>query len=258
MTRKKFPLVILSTDSYYDLWPLIFKNIYESGILETHFPVLVTESKEFSDYETQIINTGKLNWSDSVTAAINKLIQMKYDYALFSFDDLFIKEIQTRKIFELENIVVKKNYDSLKFYSHNRPPYFNKFFGKFDISTPYLCVFTFTFWNLRSALNLLRPGESAWQFEHYANTRVSKDSKHFCVYSNNTKLVNSIIKGKVDTFILNLNNMKKEKDILLKSRKKIDTLVSIRIQIARLLLKLLYCFPNSISSFVIINKRKFF
>ena len=256
MVRKKIPIVILSTDSYSDLWPLIFKNISESGILETHFPVLVTESKEFSDYKTKTIKTRNLNWSSSIIVAIKKLIKMKYDYALFSFDDLFIKKININKIFELENMAIIENHDSLKFYSHSKPPYYNKFYGKFNISTPYLCVFTFTFWKLTSALNLLNPGESAWQFEHFANTRVSFDSKHFCVYSSKVKLVNAVIKGKVDTFIMNLNNMKREKKILLKNREKINLLISLRIQFARLLLKLIYFLPNSVSSFIIINKRK--
>lgn len=256
MKRKKIPLVILSTDSYSDLWPLIFKNIYESGILENHFAVLVTESKEFNDFNVKTIKTGNLNWSDSVIVAIKKLIEMKYDYALFSFDDLFIKEINLEKIFELENISVDDNHDSLKFYSHDRPPYHNKFYGKFNISTPYLCVFTFAFWNLRSALKLLKPAESAWQFEYNSFKRVSHNSKHFCVYSNKVNLVNSIIKGKVDTFIMDFNNMKIEKKVLLKTREKINFFLSLRIQFARFLLKLTYLLPNSLSSFIIKTKRK--
>ena len=254
----KIPIIVFSTDTYSDLWPLRFKNFEEQGVFKSHIPILITETKEF-DYPNLItIKTKNINWSDSAITACKKLLKMNFEYALFTFDDLLIKKIDLKSIIDLQKIAINNRVDSLKFYTHEKPNYHNEKYGYFHYKSHYLCVFTFSLWNISKALELLKSGESAWEFEHYAPTRCDSNSKHFSVYKSRVKLVNSIIKSKVDTFVMNINCMFREKKILLKNRSSINFFISIRIQFARLILKIIYLFPNSFSNSLLTFKRKFF
>jgi len=188
-------ILVVSNDGYADLWQPFFKyffHYWHDCPLKIN---LLTNSSAFNHSKVKSIQIGPdISWSDNLILGLNKI---DCDYIILFIEDLFLK----RK-------VDNQNFDSiLKWVNDNRPDYvqfnpthrlikYDRIMGKLHTHTAYRTSLLPCIWRKERLIELLKPGESAWDFETKGSIRAYNNDKFFATHTNIFNYFNSVIKGK--------------------------------------------------------------
>ncbi len=239
-------VVVPSCDKYSDLWDGYFRCLSKYWPDCPYEVFLVANDLRFSKSRLSgVINVGEdRGWSANLLAALDRV---PHDYVLMMMDDLFIiKTIDTARIAKLLELCVAGQWNYLRLNPTPGPiaPVLLDDIGEVPAGDWYRSSTVFSVWRKDVLLSMLRPGESAWQFEIYGSKRTNAYGKWFACSKWNTPFVNLVIKGKIDPASLKrlnsgfdlslnrprLNTIERGAAVLKRARSKLMLLVPRRVR----------------------------
>lgn len=102
--------------------------------------------------------------------------------------------------------ITRNNPNYLRLCISNKPYYFDDLIGKIPRVTPYKTSTMPCIWKKSVLKDLLREGESAWDFEIKGSKRAYEHDGFYAVYNNFISYKNVIIKGKWRKSIIRKHN----------------------------------------------------
>lgn len=161
-------LFVPSCDAYSDLWTPFFA-LLDRFWADCPFPIVLGANKqEFAAPNVRVLHSGdEKNWS---TQAIRQLGQLETPYVLMMLDDFFLRApVSTEKVEQCLNFLREHKGHCLRLLPRPAPPQpaqqQNTSIGEIPAGTPYRVSTQGAIWKRDTLLELLREGESIWQFE---------------------------------------------------------------------------------------------
>lgn len=165
-------IIFNTCDAYSDLWDgffYLFKKYWPEYNGEIIFN---SEQKKYFDPDLDIVNVennGDLSWSERLANAIK---QAKSDYILLMMDDFYLKDHVLNNEFEttVDFMMKNKNIKSITYMNEpgikceNPIDGLNGFFVRNHFAN-YKMTAHISLYEKKYLLNILRKGESAWDFE---------------------------------------------------------------------------------------------
>ena len=201
MKKNNLAIIILSCDKFSSLWPIFFKR------LDRFFPqnneIFYLLSNEIdsipkTNHSVEVVCVGDdISWSDNLISLLKKIPE---DNLLLLIEDgIFSKKVNLELFYEIFNIFLKEKMNYLNLKSRPKPDIkVNSKYGKLSNSISYRTALVPSLWKKEVLLNLLKRGESAWEFEVFGSTR-SKDLENFYSLENPIfSFDHLIVKGKLD------------------------------------------------------------
>lgn len=190
-------VLVVSCDKYSDLWEPFFecfRRFWPGCLYEIY---LVSNTKK-SDYdEVANILTGKdVSWSDNLIYALK---QIKEDYVLLFLDDLFLHHrVNTKEVSETLAWAIESgvNYIRMNPMKNKADKPFNSTIGIISKKAIYRTSTVVSVWKKSVLLDLLKEGESAWDFEVCGSPRSDKYDGFYAAWKTNFPVTNTVIKGK--------------------------------------------------------------
>jgi hypothetical protein len=161
-------VVISSCDAYSDLWVPFF-SLFWKYWPDCTFPVyLVGNHQKFLDEKIVSLNIvgDFLNWSQMLHKALSGL---DTEYVLLMLEDFFLRRrIQTQQILVILKFLDQLDGQMLRLVP--RPPPDDRItdfplIGRIRPGAPYRVSSQGAFWRRKTLIDLLRDGESIWEFE---------------------------------------------------------------------------------------------
>jgi len=189
-------VLIASHDGSQDLWnPLL--ALFQQYWPECPFPVyLVCNAAEYARSGVSIISVGPdHSWSDTLLAAL-QLISEKY--VLLWIDDHFLSEpVNADKIVAAIEAFKSVDGNYLRLQSLPKPDaQFNSHFGLVQKGSIYRTATVASVWKKSILMQLLRPGESAWDFETGGSIRSDRYDGFYSTWRDCFQIENLLIKGR--------------------------------------------------------------
>jgi len=206
---------------------------------------LISNKIFFTHKDVKNILVGNdISWSDNL---IKGLKSIEKDYVLLMIDDLILNKKISNKFFMMISDWININDPNhLRLHISNKPNFYNSFIGKIPNKIPYKISLMPSIWKKSFLQNILKKGESAWEFEINGTKRAFKYDEFYSLYNNLIFYENSIIKGKWQRSIA--------KKIMVKND--FRPLMSIKEQIIYNLKVLLYKIFNSLPLYVRLKLKK--
>lgn len=195
--QTKFAILVVSCDKYSDLWNPFFKSFFKFWpdcpfdiyLLNNHNCINIPRVKNISVGDD-------ISWSDNLYKAINGL---KEEYIFLFLEDLFLIEfVETNKILKIFTWILESNanYVRINPSATKADKKFNDLVGIISKGTLYRTSTVLSVWKKDILLNLLKKGESAWDFEIYGSLRSDIYDEFYATWGKYFPIINAIIKGK--------------------------------------------------------------
>ncbi len=203
--NKNIDLLVISCDTYSDIWDTFFDTFFrywQDCPLDIH---LISNSKSYNHSEVHPIKVGQdISWSDNL---LNGIDQLKKDYVLILFEDLFLNQKVSMTYFnQISKWVNNYNPNYLRLCISHKPEYFDAFVGSIPKKTPYKTSTMPCIWKRSTLREILKKGESAWDFEIKGSKRAYEHDGFYAVYKDLIRYNNGVIKGKWRKSILKDGN----------------------------------------------------
>ncbi len=196
MKNADIAFFILSFDNFKVTWKPCIDHLFNAWP-NCPYPVyLLNNYKSCEDKRVKNLLVGEdLNWSDTLKKG---LLKVKEKSIFFLYDDAFITRFDIEEIELIFKIAIENDMDSvaLRRRVFDRGKRFNEKIYKINSTAKYRNSLFLNLIKKDILLNLLKSGESNWQFEKDGNKR-SENYNFFSVLS--AKLVtykHGIVKGK--------------------------------------------------------------
>jgi len=145
-----------------------------------------------------------ISWSHNLLRGLQEL---KNDYILVLLEDLFLNNKISNNYFnQISNWIDENNPNYLRLCISHKPNYFDDLIGEIPQVTPYKTSIMPCIWKKSILKDLLKKGESAWDFEIKGSRRAYKYDGFYAVYNDFLSYENGIIKGKWRKSVVNNNN----------------------------------------------------
>jgi len=187
---------VLSCDKYADLWTPFFQ-LFRRFWPDCPFPVYLVSNRLRADIASvHPIQVGDdVSWSDTLAQALRRLDQ---PYVLLVLDDLFLlKRVPSAEVVALLAWMIGSGANCLRLYPP--PPPDQPYDARVGIVSPgtiYRTSTVFSAWRKTTLLELLEPGESAWDFEIAGSARSDRLGGFYSTRRPAVSIVNGVIKGK--------------------------------------------------------------
>ena len=165
-------VLVPSCDNYSDLWTPFFTLFFR------HWPdcpfriYLGSNSRGFADSRVTVINCGhNLSWADCVS---DYLRQVPEPTVLLCLEDFFLRmPVNNDAVVRILHEFCQRDADMFRLVRRPGPtsllPQYD--FGPIDIGAPYRVSTQVAFWRKETLMDLIKSGESIWQFEHAGSLR---------------------------------------------------------------------------------------
>jgi len=172
-------ILIPSCDKYSELWDininLLLKYWPDLNGKYKSIPIFLISNKvDYHNSRVQVIKTGEdPSWSDNMILALN---QIKQRNILLILDDYIInKYVNEKRLIELVRTFKKYNAPYMSI-SYQIKEYYDGYMLNDDLMIKnrrghYRNSTQISLWQKKDFLSLLKPGESAWDFEIIGNKR---------------------------------------------------------------------------------------
>ena len=189
-------IIVLSCDKYNDLWAPFFYCFHRYWPT-CPFPVyLFANERTFkTDKDVTTVMSGPdQDWSSSIKACLQ---QIHHEYVLVLFDDVFLrKPVEATAFAPLLSWLDTNKPAYLRFRPVPHPDErINKEIGRYRESTLYRTA-VLAIWQRDVFLNILKPGESAWQLEIDGARRSMRYPDFYGCYKSILNYVHGVEKGK--------------------------------------------------------------
>jgi len=182
---RRCSLLVLSCDAYRDLWPPFF-NILQRHWPDCPFPIYLGagDCSVADEGVTTLSSPAGKDWSSCV---LDYLTRIPTDYVLVMLDDFFLRK-RVKNAMINRCLAFAQKFDAYQLRLIPRPGPTKKIAGERSIGllepgSRYRISAQAAIWNRLALMRLLRPGETAWEFENNAAERVYSDfTKHYAVW----------------------------------------------------------------------------
>lgn len=189
-------VLVVSCDKYADLWRPFF-DLFFRYWSDCPFPIYLLSNTTSVDIPgVQGILVGPdVSWSDGLLRALTKIEE---NYVFMFLEDLFLTgPVDTAAIEEILRwfVSVQGNYIRL----NGLPPpdvALTDMVGMVAPDTIYRTATVLSVWRHQTLAELLRPGESAWDFETAGSVRSEAYDGFYSTRRNYISVMNAVIKGK--------------------------------------------------------------
>ena len=238
--QNKLAIIIASCDKYADLWESVVSEFNKKWEDCPYNIYLVSNQKKYSCDRVQQVLVGEdVDWSTTMQLAVQKIDE---DYILFWLDDVFLdSSIDTCVIAKHFEWMFENEADFLRLRANPRPKEYSGAYGKLSTKASYRVSIFATIWKKNVFLDLVSPGESAWEFELIGTTRSTKYEKFYAVRRDCFKYRHGVEKGK---WIPSTYRWLSEKGYALNDREVMTRKESIYSMTRKLKSKLLDFFPE--------------
>ena len=174
-------LLIVSCDAYEDLWTP-FLTLLKRHWGDCPFPVYLGAGKLHNDEEdvTVVRSDGGRDWSKCLR---DYLGQIPHEYVLMMLDDFFLrKAVPTADVLYCLEFARNEKAVQVRLIPHPGPTdrlSGDDLIGECASGLPYRLSAQGAIWNRLKLFELLRVGESIWEFEHNGNARINERSHGF-------------------------------------------------------------------------------
>ena len=195
--NQRLAVVVASYDRSSDLWDPLF-TLFRRFWPDCPFPVyLVSNRLEFNHLGVRTITIGEdRSWSDTVLAG---LARIQEEYVLLWIDDHFLtSEVNNSYVCcSIERFIqAAGNYLRMQPLPKPDEP-FNEHFGRIRSGAIYRTATVASVWRRSTFQNILKSGESAWDFETVGSNRSDRFEGFYSTWEQNFKFENLMIKGKM-------------------------------------------------------------
>jgi hypothetical protein len=196
--NKKTAFVVLSCDSYSDLWPM-YTHFFEKNWMDCPYDkYFVSNSKSVEDCSFNSILIGEdKSWSDGLLKALT-IIKKDYEYVFITLEDwpIIAKVDQNYlNVMLYDFFRVDGNYLTFRCQPESTHKY-NNYFGIIEKGSLYRPACVYAIWKISVLEDLLVLEENAWEFEKFGSVRSDKYDKFYVVYNSFFKICNTVVKGK--------------------------------------------------------------
>jgi hypothetical protein len=192
----KFAVLVPSCDGYSDLWKPFF-SLFWKFWPDCPLPVyLLSNFTSIADTRVRKLPVGQdVSWSDNLAKALGRL---NYEYIFLFLDDLFLtRHINTKKVLDILDWAARSQVNCLRFNpSPKADCLYDDTVGIVSPGALYRASTVMSVWKKEVLLNLLRPGESAWDFEIKGSIRSDEFDSFFSTWEKYFPVINGVIKGK--------------------------------------------------------------
>jgi hypothetical protein len=194
--RNACGMLVVSCDKYADLWSPFF-TLLGRFWPDCPFNVyLLTNRLKFSHPGVGCLSIGDdISWSDNLAAAVH---QLPYEYIFLHLEDLLLTgPVDGERVTCAMNRAVALQANYIRLNPSQRPdrPY-DDTLGLVSPGTVYRTSTVMSVWRKPVLLDLLRSGESAWDFEIRGSVRSDEYDGFYSVWQDCFPIINSVIKGK--------------------------------------------------------------
>lgn len=195
--RDVLAVLVVSCDKYSDLWKPFFE-CFRRFWPDCPFNIyLLSNKKAYNEHGVRCILTGDdPSWSDSLIKGVS---QVKEDYIFMFLDDLFLAEpVDNKEVMEIFQWVMEfdVSYVRMNPMKKKADKPFNDSVGIISKGALYRTSTVMAVWKKEVLLDLLKVGESAWDFELHGSVRSDKYDDFYVVWKNNFEIINTVIRGK--------------------------------------------------------------
>lgn len=195
-TSNKFAILVVSCDKYSDLWGPFFK-VFNRFWSDCPFNVyLLSNKRGFDAHKVNNLLIGEdVSWSDNLRKAA---LNIKEEYILLFLDDLLLCDfVKTDEVLKVFNWILQSDANYVRMNPTQPPdkPY-NDLVGIVSRGTIYRSSTVLSVWKKNILLELLKSGESAWDFEIYGTIRSDKYDGFYSTWNDYFPVINGVIKAK--------------------------------------------------------------
>jgi hypothetical protein len=162
--EKKLAVVVISCDNYSSLWDIFFSRFQKFWPDCPYEKYLVTNFKKFDYYGVNCVNVGEdRDWSSNL---LNALTFIPETNLLLFLEDSPLNSVVNQSMFEsVYEEFVSRDMDFLNL--KNDPKFTSYFSGisRIPEKSFYRATVVINLWSKCVFQNLLKAGESAWEFE---------------------------------------------------------------------------------------------
>lgn len=192
----QFAVLVPSCDEFSDVWSPFF-TLFWRFWPDCPFPVyFLTNEQTLEVPRVTNISVGRdVSWSDNLRRGLGKI---KESYVLLLLDDLFLLDfVKTERVLRVFRWILECEPNYVRLHPSQKPdrPY-SDLVGLVSPGAIYRASTVGAVWRRQTLLELLREGESAWDFEIYGSIRSDSYDKFFSTWDNHLPFLNGVIKGK--------------------------------------------------------------
>lgn len=192
----RLAVLVVSCDNYSDLWHPFF-TLFKKFWPRCPYPLYLLSNYKKSDINgvTTITVGEDRSWSDNLSYALSNV---KEEYVFMFIDDLFITAVvDDERVGKILSWMITNRANYLRLNPVPRPDKpFNEFAGIVSPGAIYRASTVLSVWKKETLLQLLRSGESAWDFEVYGSVRSDKYEGFYSTREKYISYINCVIKGK--------------------------------------------------------------
>jgi len=183
-TPSRCALIVVSCDLYSDLWKPFF-TLFWKHWADCPFPVYLTANTKRFDHPKvrMLLSGGESDWSNELNQCLQ---QVEEPEALLMLEDFFLRDrVDTRAL--LTAIASWRRMNGRALRVHPRPRPDAKIadtpeFGYCNPGAPYRVSLQATVWRIAALIQVLRQGETPWEFEIAGSARTADEDGFYCSY----------------------------------------------------------------------------
>ncbi len=168
-------LLVSSCDAYSDLWTPFF-TLLSKHWPDVPFPIyLGTGCSDFRWPGVSVLNSPRgADWS---TGMIDYLRQIDESFVLVCLEDFFLRRrVNTAEILYCLNFAKLNDAIQVRLIPRPEPQFYiqgQELIGECEVGSPYRLNTQAAIWRKQALIDLLRAGETIWNFEKLGNARVA-------------------------------------------------------------------------------------
>lgn len=195
--KNRLAVLVVSCDNYSDLWKPFFSLFwrfwpdcpFDVYLLSNNINPAIPQVKS-------LLVGDDISWSDNLR---NGLRQLKEGYVLLFLDDLLLhRPVDTEKVSKILGWALESDVNYVRMNPMRNKPdeSLNESIGILSKGAIYRTSTVVSVWKKNVLLDLLKDGESAWDFEVYGSTRSDKYDRFYASWKDCFPITNAVIKGK--------------------------------------------------------------
>jgi hypothetical protein len=189
-------IVVLSCDKYADLWGPYFELFFRAWP-DCPFKIhLAANRQSFRHSAVTTLQSGEdTDWSSSIRRAV---AQVEQESVLFLYDDAFLtRRVPTARLTTHFQWFLASGANYLRTRPLPRPDArVDPDIGLIRPGSPYRTSLFGSIWRRNVIVDLLKDGESAWDFELRGAKRADAYDGFYCTYSHVLRYLHGVEKGK--------------------------------------------------------------
>jgi hypothetical protein len=173
-------VVVASCDKYSDLWNPLFDLFFQYWP-DCPFPLYLVANRKRCDHPrvTTLLSGEDRDWSSSIRGAVQGL---SHRYFMFWIDDAFlVKRVDTSRLVTILDGAIKRQFSFLRLRPDPKPAtWLDGDLGELGREDAYRVSLFASVWSVPVFHQLLKDGESAWEFELNGTERSRTASGFYC------------------------------------------------------------------------------